>query len=180
MSADAKAMMDALMGQHRNASLASDLNVNKKKVETCYDPANCPFFCVWGLDVYDLFTNTKSSIGQNPLLCSQPARDFYLKLSPSDQEAYNGEQALMFKLQAMVRGCDMTIQRNKNKLLEEQQKEGSSIRDLVENNIDPFQVDELAQMHLEKQALAEQIEKLLQNPADTPNNPESIIAIISR
>jgi len=78
MAAEAKAMMDALMGQHRNAALSSDLNVNKKREETCYDPDVCPYYAVWGVDLWDLFVNTKSDIGGvNPKKVSDKSHDFY-------------------------------------------------------------------------------------------------------
>ena len=95
MADEARAMLDALMGADRNAPVegASGISNNnggtappRGRKKSCYDNDVCPLYCAWGLssqenptwaesvaanegaggiDVFDLFTNTKSDIGRS-------------------------------------------------------------------------------------------------------------------
>ncbi len=85
-------MLDALMGADRNAPVEGASGTNSSNTGTaprgrkksCYDNDVCPLYCAWslssqenpswaetvaanegagGIDVFDLFTNTKSDIG---------------------------------------------------------------------------------------------------------------------
>jgi hypothetical protein len=93
MADEARAMLDALMGADRNAPVEGASGVNNSsggggaprgRKKSCYDHDVCPLYCAWslssqenptwaetvaanegagGIDVFDLFTNTKSDIG---------------------------------------------------------------------------------------------------------------------
>lgn len=86
-------MLDALMGADRNAPVEGASGINSStsgtaprgRKKSCYDNDVCPLYCAWslssqenpswaetvaanegagGIDVFDLFTNTKSDIGE--------------------------------------------------------------------------------------------------------------------
>lgn len=81
MAAEARAMLDALMGAERNEALPQNTSEPmKRRMKSCYDYDICPLYCAWGIDVYELFTNTKSDLGPNPKKISDEARDEYLNL----------------------------------------------------------------------------------------------------
>lgn len=139
-AAEAKAMLDALMGGERNAPLppgaAMPRSKKKRKLEqqsggdlqlqlpgkrskSCFDKDICPLYCAWGVDVFELFVNTKSDIGPNPYVVDDGARNEYLKLSSQEQQRLGFEYFLFQKLQELVRQGDRTIARNKDKLAQE-------------------------------------------------------------
>jgi hypothetical protein len=93
-AAEAKALLDQLMGGDRDQALPSGaalphkrgsgdaaLLLPGKRHKSCYDKLNCPLFCAWGIDVYELFVNTKSDIGPNPYTTDESARQEYNKNS---------------------------------------------------------------------------------------------------
>jgi len=79
-AAEAKAMLDALMGGDRNARLPPGAAMPRskkkrkhqqanggdmlllpgKRSKSCFDADIDPLYCAWGVDVYELFVNTKS------------------------------------------------------------------------------------------------------------------------
>lgn len=123
MAAEARAMLDALMGSDRNdevpisGSNNNNHNVlHSRKKKSCYDHDICPFYCAWGTDVYELFTNTKSDIGSNPNVVQEDAREEYLTLPDHEKDRLGYESRLYHKLSDLVRGCDRIVNRNKEKL----------------------------------------------------------------
>ena len=149
MAAEAAALLDALMGQDRNAPVpgASGLpdasgklqmaNRSSKK-RSCYDPDICPLYCAWslsdnptwaenvaanegagGIDIYDLFTNTKSDLGPNPFRVDETARAEFAALPDHEKRRLGYEDMLCRKLADLVRQCDRSVSRNKEKLRQE-------------------------------------------------------------
>ena len=76
-AAEARALLDQLMGGDRNAALprgaalprskrardngeSSSLLLPGKRHKSCFDNDICPLYCAWGVVVYELFVNTKS------------------------------------------------------------------------------------------------------------------------
>lgn len=138
---EAKAMLDALMGADRNAPLPKGAAVptknsnNKrgrsgggtggslvlpgKRHKSCYDKDIDPLYTAWGIDVYELFINTKSDIGANPYIVDEGAKEEFRKLPLHEQERLGFHYFLFQKLSELVRQCDRTVNRNKEKLKQE-------------------------------------------------------------
>jgi LUC7 N_terminus len=151
---EAKAMLDALMGADRNAPLPKGAavptksnNSNKrdrsgglvlpgKRHKSCYDKDIDPLYTAWGIDVYELFVNTKSDIGANPYIVDEGAKEEFRKLPLHEQERLGFHYFLFQKLSELVRQCDRTVSRNK----ELSQRGG---QDFVED-VDDAAVDMLA------------------------------------
>jgi len=127
MAAEARAMLDALMGQDRNTSsiapASSDGNQpnwdSLRKKKSCYDKEVCPLYCAWGSDLFELFTNTKSDLGPNPYEVRDDAREEYLSLPDHEKDRLGFERMLHRKLGDLVRSCDRIVMRNKEKLRQE-------------------------------------------------------------
>jgi len=133
MAAEARAMLDALMGSDRN-DVIPDVSSHhhpdstnstpahtwgNKNKKSCYDSDICPLYCAWGVDVYDLFTNTKSALGPNPYVCQADARTEFEGLPQHEKDRLGFEGMLCRKLSDLVRGCDRIVMRNKEKLRQE-------------------------------------------------------------
>lgn len=147
MADEARAMLDALMGGDRNAPLPTGAATKRsrstdksdggvvlpsKKKRSCYDSNVCPLYCAWnGIDVYELFVNTKSDIGSNPNICDDAARQEFQLLPKHEQERLGFHFILFQKLQDLVRMCDRTVSRNKEKLVQEKRGKGNANIDHV-------------------------------------------------
>jgi len=126
MSAEARALLDTLMGPDRDAPLPPGTATAKRdqwnsaqrrgNKKSCYDRDICPLYCAWGVDVYELFTNTKSDLGPNPNVVQEDAREEYLSLPEHEKNRLGYELMLYRKLTDLVRNCDRVIARNKEKL----------------------------------------------------------------
>ena len=137
--AEARALLDQLMGGERNAPLPKGAALPQKRKQdggdgamlllpgkrskSCYDRDICPLYCAWGVDVYELFVNTKSDIGPNPYKPDDYARQEYLTLPKTEQERLGFEHLLFHKLGELVSSCDRTVQRNTEKLNKELQRQ---------------------------------------------------------
>jgi uncharacterized membrane protein YgcG len=164
------------MGGDRNAPLPPGTSVPRRKQapthnasntplllpqqrsKSCYDPDIDPLYCAWGIDVYDLFVNTKSDLGPNPCIPDDGARQEYRNLPPHEQERLGFEGLLFSKLSDLVRQCDRTVTRNKEKLQQEiqQQMQKRDFRDYVED-IDDVAVEELARLQLQIKSVEEEL-----------------------
>ena len=171
-------MLDALMGADRNAPVEGAAgNGNREgainprgRKKSCYDNDVCPLYCAWslssqenptwaetvaanegagGIDVFDLFTNTKSDIGgfyvtllsndvgkfalslihnhlllaskigANPFRVDDHAREEFASLPDHEKRRLGYEEMLARKLLDLVRQCDRLVSRNKEKLRRE-------------------------------------------------------------
>jgi LUC7 N_terminus len=162
---EAKAMLDALMGADRNAPLPvgaavptktsrsgvkrdrseGGLVLPGKRHRSCYDKDIDPLYTAWGIDVYELFVNTKSDLGANPYIVDKGAHAEFVKLAPPEQERLGYHYFLFQKLSELVRQCDRTVNRNKEKLKQELSRKLSQRggQDFVED-VDEGAVDALA------------------------------------
>ncbi|CAB9513321.1 expressed unknown protein [Seminavis robusta] len=183
-AAEARAMLDALMGGDRDAPLpagaAMPLSKKKKRKaaggemlllpgkrsKSCFDNDIDPLYCAWGVDVYELFVNTKSDIGPNPYQVDEGARQEFLKLSPPEQERLGFHYFLYQKLQELVRSGDRTVARNKEKLAQELRrlaaKRGANpsqqpVVDYVKD-VDEQAVEAVARNQLELEFLQEKLD----------------------
>jgi hypothetical protein len=163
MADEARAMLDALMGGDRNAPLPQGASIERggsfvptKRKKSCYDQNVDPLYCAWGVDVYELFVNTKSDIGSNPKLVSEEAREEFVNLPQHEQERLGFHGMLFQKLQELVRMCDRTVSRNKEKLNQERRKGGVDyVMDVNERAIEQLCITEIEMEKL----LAEILEK---------------------
>ncbi len=120
MASDARALLDQLMGSQRDSAVVAADGSSGRQRRSCYDSAVCPYYCVWGVDVYDLFTNTKSSLGANPRICDDDARKDWLSLSSEEQRlVHKGERELLSFLTTLVNRSDGIIRMNKQKVQRE-------------------------------------------------------------
>ncbi|KAL7447260.1 hypothetical protein ACHAXM_011044 [Skeletonema potamos] len=148
MADEARAMLDALMGADRNAPVEGASGIGSSgsgaaprgRKKSCYDNDVCPLYCAWslssqenptwaetvaanegagGIDVFDLFTNTKSDIGPNPYRVDDHAREEFASLPDHEKRRLGYEEMLARKLLDLVRQCDRLVARNKEKLRRE-------------------------------------------------------------
>lgn len=149
MADEARAMLDALMGADRNAPVEGASGSGNSsgggggprgRKKSCYDNDICPLYCAWslssqenptwaetvaanegagGIDVFDLFTNTKSDIGANPYRVDDHAREEFASLPDHEKRRLGYEEMLARKLLDLVRQCDRIVSRNKEKLRRE-------------------------------------------------------------
>eukprot|EP00980_Cylindrotheca_fusiformis_P031082 scaffold25800_cov162-Cylindrotheca_fusiformis.AAC.8 len=138
-AAEAKALLDQLMGGDRDAPLppgaalpskrgreggnGDALLLPGKRHKSCYDRDICPLYCAWGVDVYDLFVNTKSDIGPNPNTPDDAARKEFMNLPQHEKDRLGFEHFLFNKLAELVQQCDRTVSRNNEKLNKELQRQ---------------------------------------------------------
>ena len=165
---EARALLDSLMGGDRNAPLpsgaavplskkqrlrmqekdgaggGSSLLLPGRRSKSCYDKDIDPLYTAWGVDVYELFVNTKSDIGTNPNIVDKGAHEEYKNLPQPEKEKLGYDFHLFQKLQELVRHCDRIVQRNQDKLAQEVSRKLSQRGgDLVET-VDEQMVDRLA------------------------------------
>lgn len=129
MADEARAMLDALMGSSRDAALPAGASISKsvngewegsrRDRKSCYDKDICPLYCAWGVDVFELFTNTKSDLGPNPYIVQEDAREEFVSLPDHEKERLGYEHILMNKLGELVGQCDRIVAKNKEKLRNE-------------------------------------------------------------
>mmetsp|Transcript_11611 Transcript_11611/g.16364 ORF Transcript_11611/g.16364 Transcript_11611/m.16364 type:complete len:458 (+) Transcript_11611:179-1552(+) len=174
MADEARAMLDALMGADRDAELPSGMAVNKsnevswerkKRKRSCFDQDIDPLFCAWGIDVYELFKNTKSDtmVGVNNAIVDEEAHNEFKSLPKQEQERLGFHAMLFRKLQDLVQKCDRTVARNKEKLRQEMQRQRQKRegRDLV-MDVDETAVEHLASAMANLEYLERDIEDLAQ------------------
>jgi hypothetical protein len=172
---EARSLLDALMGGDRNAPLPPGTAIPSKRRrmnggggdvlllpgkrhKSCYDPDIDPLYTAWGVDVYELFVNTKSDLGTNPKVVDAAARQEYLQLSQAEQEALGYPYQLFTKLQELVRQGDRIVARNKEKLAQElSRKGGTHAHDFVEV-VDDGAIEDLARVMLERDAVYEALQ----------------------
>jgi hypothetical protein len=182
---EARNLLDALFGGDRNAPLPKGaaiptkrkrndgtssttsgggemLLLPRKKSKTCYDKDIDPLFTAWGVDVYDLFVNTKSDLGANPYVVDDGAYQEFRGLPEHEQERLGFPYFLFQKLQELVRSCDRTVTRNKEKLAQELNRKLSARggHDFVQD-VDVGAVESLARAILQVQELKGTVETKL-------------------
>lgn len=187
MADEARAMLDALMGGDRNAPLEKQQEASsnkRKRQKSCYD-ANCdPLYCAWnGVDVYELFVNTKSDLGPNPKVPSKEAQQEYQSLPKHEQERLGFEFILFRKLQDLVQQCDRTVGRSKEKLRQElsrqQKKRGASETNYV-TSVDPLAVESIARLKCQVEDLETQIVEKVNKVSNLGETQEKLQAEVDQ
>mmetsp|Transcript_14766 Transcript_14766/g.29827 ORF Transcript_14766/g.29827 Transcript_14766/m.29827 type:complete len:492 (-) Transcript_14766:641-2116(-) len=196
MADEARAMLDALMGADRNTALppgtaggggsdgggGNGPTMPSRRKRSCYDHNICPLYCAWGgTDVHELFTNTKSDIGPNPRICDDHAREEYAALPDQEKDRLGFERVLYDRLRDLVRGCDRTVHRNKEKLRQElarQQRKhgGKGDGDDPAANISEEKVLQVAEDMARLDLLEEEIARSVKELKDLDGEESGIVA----
>ena len=171
---EARALLDSLMGGDRNAPLPKgaalpgrkhgadgQLLLPGKRSKSCHDPDIDPLYIAWGVDVYDLFVNTKSDLGTNPYVVDQGAREEYLKLPESEQEKLGFSYFLFQKLSELIRQGDRMVSRNKDKLAQELRRKLQNGQTNLSEHVDDAAVEMLARAMIQRDNLREQTKEKL-------------------
>ncbi|KAL3936649.1 MAG: hypothetical protein SGBAC_008080 [Bacillariaceae sp.] len=189
-AAEAKALLDQLMGADRNAPLPPGTALPRKRGQaaggdalllpgkrhkSCYDRDICPLYCAWGVDVYDLFVNTKSDIGPNPNTADDAAKKEFQSLPQHEKDRMGYEHFLFNKLGELVQQCDRTVSRNNEKLNKELhrqlQKRGG--QDYV-IDVDEGAVEQLCRNEIMVELLMNDVEAALKVLADMKRKEEGL------
>ncbi|CAJ1959383.1 unnamed protein product [Cylindrotheca closterium] len=190
-AAEAKGLLDQLMGADRNAPLPPGTALPRKRGQaaasgdalllpgkrhkSCYDRDICPLYCAWGVDVYDLFVNTKSDIGPNPNTADDAAKKEFQGLPQHEKERMGYEHFLFNKLGELVQQCDRIVSRNNEKLNKELhrqlQKRGG--QDYV-IDVDEGAVEQLCRNEIMVEELTNQVEAALKVLADVKQKEEGL------
>ena len=170
---EARAMLDALMGVERDAALPTGAAVPRKRKngaadnsalllpgkrqKSCFDKDIDPLYTAWGVDVFDLFVNTKSDLGTNPYVVDEAAHQEFQRLSQEERDRTGYYYFLFQKLQELVRQCDRTVARNKDKLQQELKRKLSQRggQDFVED-VDEATVESLVRAMWQAQDLMDE------------------------
>ena len=176
----------------RGAHQGQQLTLPSKRSRSCYDPDIDPLYCAWGVNVYELFVNTKSDLGvPNPFIPDDGARAEYLRLPKHEQERLGFEHLLFTKLQDLVRQCDRVVSRNKEKLEQEIKRNAAKnnnnsanigrMNDFYVQDIDEIAIGQLAQCQMRLDAVEvellqiyETMEGHLTNQIDLENKIQDI------
>ena len=195
--AEARALLDQLMGGERNAPLPKGAALPQKRKQdggdgamlllpgkrskSCYDRDICPLYCAWGVDVYELFVNTKSDIGPNPYKPDDYARQEYLTLPKAEQERLGFEHLLFHKLGELVSSCDRTVQRNTEKLNKELQRqlEKRGGHDYV-MDVDESAVEQLCRNQITLEDKMKRLDDALVRLADMKKREDSLMALVAK
>ncbi|KAL7465091.1 hypothetical protein ACHAXS_005418 [Conticribra weissflogii] len=189
MGADRNAPVQGASGIHHGPT--SSHGGPRRQKRSCYDPDICPLYCAWslssatsptwaesvaanenagGIDVYDLFTNTKSDIGPNPYKVDDHAREEFASLPDHEKRRLGFEEMLARKLGDLVRQCDRTVARNKEKLRQEvaramKQRTAGSGRGNREDlivTVDPEMLENCAKNVAQAQLIEEEMAELVE------------------
>jgi LUC7 N_terminus len=151
---------------------------SSKKSKSVYDRDIDPLYTAWGIDVYDLFVNTKSDIGPNPYTVDEGARQEYLALPPDEKERLGFEARLFAKLQELVQHGDRTIARNKEKLNRELQRQSQKKGVQAQNyvvDVPDGAVEELVRTEVEVKFMKEDMDEALQSLIDVRSKEKAIV-----
>lgn len=194
-NAEARSLLDQLMGADRNALLPAGAALPRKskrlvsgdgsggmilpgskRSKSCYDRDIDPLFCAWGVDVYELFVNTKSDIGPNPFVIDNAARKEYISLSREEKERLGFEYHLFAKLQELVQQSDRTVSKNNEKLKRELQRQSAKRggNDYV-LDVSDEKVEEVVRAELQFEEMKEEYNKLLIDLTELQNKEEEIL-----
>jgi len=191
-NAEARALLDQLMGVERDALLPAGAALPRKnkrplgdggmilpgtkRSKSCYDRDIDPLYCAWGVDVYELFVNTKSDIGTNPYTADESARKEYVSLSREEKNRMGFESRLFVKLQELVQHCDRTVNRNHEKLKRELQRQAQKRggNDYVVD-VSEEKVEELVRGECQLEDMQEDLVQALKTLKEVQTKEEAIL-----
>ncbi|GAX14127.1 hypothetical protein FisN_8Hh035 [Fistulifera solaris] len=198
---EARNLLDQLMGSDRNAPLPPGAAVPRKRrgaeeasstalllpgkrQKSCFDRDIDPLYTAWGIDVYELFKNTKSDLGMtNPNVVDEHAHQEFLSLTKEQQEETGYWYFLFQKLQELVRQCDRIVSRNHEKLKQELSKKLSQrggqdfVEDVEDAAVEALVADmwRLEDMTGEWQKLVQQLDEVLLEEEQAKKQLEPIL-----
>lgn len=136
------------------------------------------------MDLYDLFTNTKSDLGARPeafkVVCDDDAHAEFVSLNREDQERLGYERMLHQKLRSLVQQCNRIVSRNKEKLRQEIARNAKQSGGSTSVHVDPAQnlsQDQLqicAEMMVKVAELEEDIVKVSKQLFETDDNDNTL------
>merc|ERR1711957_1158186 len=179
----------------------------RRQKRSCYDPDICPLYCAWslssqenptwaesvavndgagGIDVFDLFTNSKSGIGQNPYRIDDHAREEFASLPEHEQRRLGYEDILARKLLDLVRQCDRTVARNKEKLRREVAQamkhrtagSGKGNREDLVLTVDEDMLEKCASSVAEGILIEEKMAALVEKMEDLEDDEKSLLKVL--
>jgi len=194
-NAEARSLLDNLMGVERDALLPAGAGLPRKskrplgdgsgggmvlpgtkRTKSCYDRDIDPLYCAWGVDVYELFVNTKSDIGPNPNTIDEVARTQYSSLQTDEKNRLGYEHRLFVKLQELVQHCDRTVHRNHEKLKRELQRQSQKRggNDYVVD-ISEEKVEELVRAECQLEDMKEDLVEALNTLQEVQSKEEAVL-----
>eukprot|EP00531_Pseudo-nitzschia_arenysensis_P004548 CAMPEP_0116140518 /NCGR_PEP_ID=MMETSP0329-20121206/13893_1 /TAXON_ID=697910 /ORGANISM="Pseudo-nitzschia arenysensis, Strain B593" /LENGTH=503 /DNA_ID=CAMNT_0003635643 /DNA_START=139 /DNA_END=1650 /DNA_ORIENTATION=- len=196
---EARALLDQLMGVERDAPLPAGAALPRyskrplgdsssssssgglvlpgaKKTKSCYDRDIDPLYCAWGVDVYELFVNTKSDIGPNPNKVDDAARAEFVSLGKEEKDRLGYEHRLFVKLQELVQHCDRTVHRNHEKLKRELQRQSHKRggNDYV-IDVSEEKVEELVRAECQMEDMQEDLKDALKTLQEVQTKEEQVL-----
>jgi hypothetical protein len=147
-----------------------------KRTKSCYDRDIDPLYCSWGVDVYELFVNTKSDIGPNPNTVDEAARTEYSSLQRDEKNRLGYEHRLFVKLQELVQHCDRTVHRNHEKLKRELQRQSQKRggNDYV-IDVSEEKVEELVRAECQLEDMKEDLVEALKTLQEVQSKEEAVL-----
>jgi len=206
MGADRNAPVEGASGI--SSSRGGGGGPTRRQKRSCYDPDVCPLYCAWslsnqeeptwaesvavnegmgGIDVFDLFTNTKSDIGTNPYRVDDHAREEFASLPDHEKRRLGYEEMLARKLLDLVRQCDRIVSRNKEKLRREvaqamkQRTDGSGIgnrEDLIVT-VNEEMLEKCATNVAQATLIEEEMSILLEKVEQLQKDEEELLKVIA-
>lgn len=114
MSAEARALLDQLMGAERDVEESQKTG----KEVTFSDDHVCKYF-ICGIHLYDLFRNTKSDLGPYTKQAVEVCKEQWQALSQEEKDGYGYEWDLFRKLEGLVQECERKVVRGRARVAEE-------------------------------------------------------------
>jgi hypothetical protein len=151
---------------------------SSKRSKSVYDRDIDPLYTAWGIDVYELFVNTKSDIGPNPYTVDEGARREYLSLPKEEKDRLGFEARLFSKLQELVQQGDRTVARNKEKLHRELQRQSQKRGVQAQNyvvDVPDSAVEELIRTEVQVSHLREDAEEALRKLSQVRSKERAIV-----
>ena len=208
MGADRNAPVEGASGISSSRGGGGGGGPTRRQKRSCYDPDVCPLYCAWslsnqeeptwaesvavnegmgGIDVFDLFTNTKSDIGTNPHRVDDHAREEFASLPDHEKRRLGYEEMLARKLLDLVRQCDRIVSRNKEKLRREvaqamkQRTDGSGIgnrEDLIVT-VNEEMLEKCATNVAQATLIEEEMSILLEKVEQLQKDEEELLKVIA-
>jgi hypothetical protein len=208
MGADRNAPVEGASGISSHGGGGGVGGPTRRQKRSCYDQDVCPLYCAWslssqeeptwaesvavnenmgGIDVYDLFTNTKSDIGTNPYRVDDHAREEFAGLPEHEKRRLGYEDMLARKLLDLVRQCDRTVVRNKEKLRREvamamkQRTDGSGMgnrEDLI-TNVNEEMLEKCASSVVQATLIEEEMSCLVEKMEKLEKEEDELLGVLA-
>lgn len=112
-----RALLDQLMGEGRNMK---EEERYKKEKKFYHDKIDKYYLC--GCSPYELFTNTKSDIGENPKIIDEKCKNQWDALTQREKDDYGYEYETHQFLESLVKRLDRQLDRNQTRVRSDEEK----------------------------------------------------------